>query len=296
MMEITFLGTSGSAPGKERGMPCVSLTRNGELFLFDCGEGTQMQMLKYGINGYKLKCIFLSHAHGDHIIGVAGLLRTLALNGRKEPLRIFIPRGYEHTVRSLVVFDKAVLGYDVEVSGVGQGSVYKGKDFEVFSFRLNHTIPTVGYLFRENDKLSFIKGKCEKLGIKGEMFSRLEEGKRIRVDGRSIGIRQVTLHKSGIKVAYVADTRPSANAAKAVLSADILIHESSYSSEQSGLASARKHSTSQEAATIAKRAKVKSLILTHFSTRYKSAEALEREARKVFPKSSAAYDGYTVKV
>lgn len=291
MMEVIVLGSSGSSPAKGRQMPSVALRRNGEVFLFDCGEGTQMQMLKYGINSYRIKAIFVSHAHGDHVIGIAGLVRTLALANRKEPLSIFVPEGQEKIIRSLVVFDKALMNYEIRILGIRSGIIYRGKDFSVRAFRLNHTIQTCGYVFVEDDKRRFIKEKCEKLKIKGEMFSLLEEKKRIRIGGRVVKLNDVTKTQKGKKVVYAADTRPSISVVKAAVDADLLLHESSYTQEYIALARARKHSTAFEAATVARKAKARMLVLVHISTRFKSAEPLEKEARTVFRNTVVAKDG-----
>ncbi len=290
-MEVIVLGSSGSSPAKGRQMPSIALRRNGEVFLFDCGEGTQMQMLKYGVNSYRIKAIFVSHAHGDHVIGIAGLVRTLALSGRKEPLSIFVPKGQERVIRSLVVFDKALIEYEIRILGIRSGVVYRGKGFCVRAFRLNHTIQTYGYAFAEDDKRRFIKEKCEKLKIKGEMFSSLEKRKRMRIGGRMVTLGSVTRLQRGGKVVYAADTRPSASTVAAARGADLLLHESSYTQEYLELARARKHSTAFEAATVARKANVKRLVLVHISTRFKSAEPLEKEAGGVFGSTVVAKDG-----
>jgi ribonuclease Z len=295
-MDITILGTAGSTPTKNRMMPGVALTYEGDTVLFDCGEGTQMQMLKYGINGFGIKCIFISHAHGDHIIGIAGLLRSLALNNRKEPLKIFIPEGYEEVVRSLIVFDKALINYKIDVIGIRGGVVYKGKGFRISAFRLSHTILTYGFVFKEEDKLRFIKEKCAKIGIKGAMFSELQRRKRIKVNGKIINISDVTKLQRGRKIVYASDTRPSVNTIRAAADADLLIHEATYNEDHKDLAISRKHSTAIEAARVAKKSGSKRLILCHFSARYKNVNGLLKDARSVFRNTILANDGYKIVV
>lgn len=291
MIEVTVLGSSGSSPAKGRQMPAVALRHEGEIFLFDCGEGTQMQMLQYGINTYRIKAIFISHAHGDHIIGIAGLVRTLALNNRKDSLLIFVPRGQERIIRSLVVFDKALIGYEIRIVGIGTGTVYKGKGFSIEAFKLNHTILTYGYVFKEDDKRRFIKEKCERLGIEGEMFAALEKNGRIRIKGKNISLNSVTRFQQGRKIVYAADTRPSESTVRAAKNADILFHESSYTQEYKELAKSRKHSTALEAANVAKKAHAKRLVLIHISTRFKTTVPLMKEAGKVFRNTMVAKDG-----
>ncbi len=290
-IKIIALGTAGSAPSKDRGLPSIALVYNGETFLFDCGEGTQVQMLKYKVNAYKTKAIFISHVHGDHIIGIAGLLRTLAINNRTEPLDIFVPKGYEKVIRALVTFDSAKIGYRISIKGIGSGTVYKGRGFSMRSFPLNHSIETYGYVFEENPKMRFDKELCKKLGIKGLMFKELLEKGRVNANGKKISISKVAKLAKGKKVVYASDTRPSESTARAAKDADLLIHESSFAESEKKLAFERKHSTAAEAASVAKKAHVKKLVLTHISARYKDSKALEMEARKVFKNTEMAKDG-----
>lgn len=290
-IKVTMLGTSGSSPTKKRSMPGIALTYNGGVYLFDCGEASQMQMIKYGINFSRINAIFISHAHGDHIIGIAGLIRTMAMNRRSSDLDIFIPRGYEKTVKALISFDKALMTYKINVHGIGAGRVYRGKGFSVSAFGLNHTIPSCGYVFKEDDKHRFIEDKAKKLGIKGEMYSKLQKNGSMKINGKRITLQSVTRIQKGKAFVYAGDSRPSKATVAASKNADLLVHESSYSSSEKHLAEERKHSTSQEAAQVAKAAKVKRLVLTHISARHSSVDELEKEARKVFKNTKVAEDG-----
>ena len=296
MIDVTILGSSGSSPAKGRQMPAVALKHEGDIFLFDCGEGTQMQMIRYGINSYKVKAIFISHAHGDHIIGIAGLVRTLALNNRREELTIFVPRGQERIIKTLVLFDRALISYKISIVGIGPGVVYKGKDFTVSSFSLNHTIPTCGYVFKENDRRKFMKERCRKLGIEGAMFSELEKKGRIKAGKKTVTFSSVTTLKTGRKIVYAVDTRPTRSTITAAKNADLLIHESSYTDEYKELAVQRKHSTALEVADVARRAGAKRLVLIHISTRFKTGKPLIDEARKIFKDTTVAEDGDTFQV
>ncbi len=293
-MRITILGTSGSAPTKDRMMPGVVLTYDGSTMLFDCGEGSQMQMMKYGINFSKISAIFISHAHGDHIIGLAGLVRTMAMNRRSADLDIFVPRGYEGIVKTLISFDKALMTYRINIHGVGSGVVYEGKEFNIRAFHLNHTIPSCGYVFREADRRRFIVEKAKKLGIKGAMHSELQGKGWIKVGRRRITLQSVTTVQKGKSFVYATDTRPSRRTVAAARNADLLIHESSYSESEKALARDRKHSTAAEAAAVAKAAKVRRLVLIHISARYSSVGSLEKEARSVFMNSEVARDGEVI--
>ncbi len=296
LIDITFLGTSGASPTKERSLPSIALSYDGNLFLLDCGEGTQFQLLKYGISPQRLKAIFITHIHGDHTIGIAGLVRTLALNKRREELKIFVPKGFENQIKNLLNFDKPLLGYEIRVIGITSGPVYSGKNFQISAFRLNHNVPTYGYSFKENDKINFIPGKAKKLGIKGTMFSELTRKGHLNVNGRRISLSSITTLTPGKKVVYATDTRPTAEVIKNASGADLLIHESSFGEEHKLLALQRKHATAIEAATLAKKAKAKRLVLTHFSARYRDTKQLVKEARSVFMNTTAATDGYKLHI
>ena len=291
-----MLGTSGSTPTKERGLPAAAVTYNGKVYLFDCGEGTQMKMLSYAVNISRVEAIFISHVHGDHIIGLAGLVRTMALNNRQKTLTIYVPRGQEKIIKNLIVFDKAIISYPIEVKGIGIGTVYKGDGLEVSSFRLNHQITTYGYLFKENDRKKFLVDKCKALGIKGKMFRELEQKGSIKIGKKMVSVSSVTIPQKGKRVLYVTDTRPCASTEKAARGADLLIHEAAYSDQQRELAILRKHCTAGEAARIAKKAKVKMLMLTHVSARHRDTDLLLSDATKIFRNTVVAKDGYTVEV
>ncbi|MHB1830469.1 MAG: ribonuclease Z [Candidatus Micrarchaeaceae archaeon] len=290
-MKITMLGTSGSSPTKVRAMPSVALSYNGDILLLDCGEGTQMQMLRYGINSSRIKAIFISHAHGDHVIGLAGLVRTMAMNRRQTQLDIFVPAGSEKIINTLISFDRALITYKIAVHGARPGTLYKGRGFSVTAFALNHSVPSCGYAFKEDDRVRFIEDKCKKLGVRGEMHSVIQRLGRLRIGKKVIKLGQVTSKQPGKKVVYASDTRPTMSAAKAAKDADVLIHESSYSLSEAKLAKERKHSTSAEAAAVAKKAGAKLLVLTHISARYNNADAMENEAMAVFKNSKVAKDG-----
>jgi ribonuclease Z len=294
MIKVVILGTAGSAPTRTRHLSSVALIYDGDILMLDCGEGTQFQMLSYGINAVKVKAIFLSHTHGDHIIGIAGLVRTMALNSRKDPLLIFVPEGYEKVVKNLIVFDRAIISYPIIIKGVRSGIVYKGKSYCISAFRLKHTIPTYGYVFKENDKLRFVKSIAERSGVRGRMFSVLQKKGVIKVGNRTLRIGQLTRRQIGKKIVYAIDTRPTKETVLAARNADLLIHEAAFSRAEEKLARERKHSTAAEAAELAKRAHVKMLVLTHISARHKNALVLLKDARKIFRNAVVANDGYSL--
>jgi len=294
MIKTIILGTAGSSPTRTRRMPSVVIIYEGDILMFDCGEGTQFQMLEYGINPVKVKAIFLSHVHGDHTIGIAGLIRTMALNSRKEPLLIFVPRGYERTIRNLIVFDKAIISYPIEIKGIKSGKVYATKDYEIDAFKVTHTIATYGYAFKEKDRLKFNRELAHKLGMRGEMFSEIIKKGYVMVGKNKIMLAKIARKQEGKKIVYATDTRPSRTTEIAARNADLLIHEASYKDAEKKLAQKRKHSAAGEVAELAKRAHVKRLVLTHISARHKTDDELVRDARRHFKEAVVAKDGYTL--
>lgn len=296
MIRITFLGTSGSVPTTEKSLPAVALEHNGETFLFDCGEGTQRQMMKYSVNMSRIKAIFLTHIHGDHSIGLAGLVRTLSLMKRTTPMQIFVPKGEEKQIAPLLNFDRTMLTYKIEVKPIQSGTVYKGKDFTIEAFRLIHPVTTFGFVFKENDKIHFIKDKAKRAGLKGTMFSEILAKGKLKVKNRVINLKEITTIEAGKKIVYATDTRPSKNTVSAAKNADLLIHEATYAANEHKLAKERSHSTAGESAQIAKSSRAKRLMLVHMSTRYKDGSILVGEARKTFKNTEAAKDGMQVNV
>ena len=294
MIRLTFLGTSGSAPSKGRGLPSFAVWYDGGVYLFDCGEGTQRQMLKFGVNASSLRAIFITHVHGDHTIGIAGLLRTLALNRRTAPLEIFVPTGSEKAIAALASFDGAHMGYEIVIRGVHRGIVFDGGAFAVEAFGLEHSVPAYGYAFVEKDRVHFIKEKAARLGIKGTMFRELSAKGSIRIGRGTVRLGDVTTTEKGVRIVYASDTRPAQTTMKIAKGADLLIHEATYANELARLAEERMHSTASEAAAVARKAGVKMLMLTHISTRYKTGRVLQAEARKVFKNTEVAKDGLTI--
>jgi ribonuclease Z len=294
MIKTVILGTAGSAPTRERRMPSMVVIYEGDILMFDCGEGTQFRMLDLGLNPVKIKAIFLSHTHGDHTIGIAGLVRTMALNSRTEPLLIFVPKGYEKVVQNLIVFDKAIISYPIIIKGIQTGKVFSTKNYEISAFKLTHTIPTYGYVFKEKDRLRFKEEIAHKLGLRDEMFSQIKQKGYLTIDKRKIMLSQVTTKQEGKKIVYATDTRPSITTIAAAKGADLLVHEASYKSSEIEIAKRRKHASSGEVAALAKKAHVKRLVLTHISARHKTDTELLNDAKRIFKDTVVAKDGYTL--
>jgi len=296
MVKITFLGTSGSTPTKDRNLPSVALEYNGEILLFDCGEGTQRQAIFYSVNISKISKIFISHIHGDHIIGLAGLTRTLALNNREKPLYIFVPAGEEKSIIKLLDFDNINFKYSIIIEGIKSGIISKGDSYTIRAFKLKHSIPTYGFVFKENDKIKFDKKECSKLGIKDLMFNELKKNGKININNNIIKLSDITYVVNGKKIVYATDTRPSIGTVNAAKNADLLIHEATYDESKKNLAKERMHSTAAEAAKIAKKANCKKLALFHISSRYKNDDILKTESTVIFKNSFIPKDGMTIEI
>ncbi len=293
MLEITFLGTGSGPPTKDRNHSAIFLHYDRYNFLFDCGEGTQRQMIMAkGISFMKIDRIFITHWHADHWVGLIGLLYTMNLEGRKRSLYIHGPDA-ERFIGDILDLDYwgtrfRVIPKNVPSEGNEETKVFKTKDFEITSIPTKHTVPSVAYAFRERDRMNVDIKKAEKLfGLRqGRLVGKLKKRGWIMFRGRKIMLKDVGIRKPGVKVVYSGDTEPCENIVKISEGADLLIHDSTFSEVKED----RMHSGAKEAAKIAKKAGVKNLILTHFSRRYTNLRELEEEARKIFKNSFAAKD------
>jgi len=299
MIRVTFLGTSASRPTVGRNVSSIALQREGELFLLDCGEGTQRQMMRFG-TGFALHHIFITHLHADHYLGVIGLLRTLALQGRTDPLRILAPIRSRPTLEAALRLGGERLPFSVEIRELEPGEAHEGRGYRIEAFRVRHGTNALGYALRETPRPGrFDLEAARSLGIpEGPLFGRLQRGESVEVDGRTILANEVVgPSRSGRLVVYTGDTRPCDEVIEASRGADLLVHDATFSEEESDRAHETFHSTARGAAEVAVAAGVKRLYLTHLSARYSAnAAPLEREARERFPRARVAYDGLTVEV
>jgi ribonuclease Z len=298
-MRITFLGTAAARPTVGRNVSSLTVQREGELLMFDCGEGTQRQMMRFG-TGFSLGDIFFSHLHADHFLGVIGLLRTLGLQGREEPMRLWTPAGTEEILRQAVELGVERVGFEVEIVGLEPGAEIARGEYDIVPFRSTHGARCLGYALRERPRLGrFDPQRARELGIpEGPLWGRLHHGEAVEVDGRVVDASEVVgPTRPGRLVVYTGDTRPSRHTVEAAEAADLLIHEATFGTDESDRATATGHSTAREAARVARDAGVRRLVLTHFSPRYSDdPRALEREARSLFRETTAAYDGFVVEV
>ncbi len=300
LFKITFLGTSGTIPSVERNSPAVFVQFGGQRMLFDCGEGTQRQMMIAKTGFRNLDNIFITHLHTDHFIGIFGLIETMSLNERSKDLNVYCPRA--EVLKALFeYFGYDQLNYNVKVRELKDGDEVKFDDFRVVAFKTEHIVKSVGYAIIENDRRGkFNREKAEKeLGIPpGPLYAKLARGETIVWKGKVITPDMVLgKTRKGRKVVYTGDTRPTERTVEIARNADLLIHDASFKEELKEWAIESGHSTAKEAAEVAKAANVKKLILTHISTRHsKDTTPLLEEAKKVFSNTIVAEDFLSIEV
>ncbi|MDQ3520875.1 MAG: ribonuclease Z [Gemmatimonadota bacterium] len=299
-MRVTFLGTAASRPTVGRNVSALTIQREGDVMLFDCGEGTQRQMMRFG-TGFSFRDIFFSHLHADHFLGVIGLLRTLGLQDRTEPLDLWTPAGTEELLQQAIYLGAERIPFPVHIHGLNPGKPIERGDYAIVAFRTQHRgTPSLGYAVAEHPRLGrFDAARARDLGIpEGPLWGQLHHGQAVELDGRTVQPDEVVgPPRLGRKVVYTGDTRPCAATRKAAAGADLLIHEATFGADERARAVATGHSTAREAAELAREAEVLQLALTHFSPRYADdPRALEREARSYFPDSVAAHDGLVLEV
>ncbi len=299
MLRVTFLGTSAAQPTLSRNLSGISVRREHEHLLFDCGEGSQRQMMRYG-TGFAVDRIFFTHFHGDHYLGLLGFLRTLNMQGRTEPLNLYGPPP------AASFLDRAIrLGFDPQsfeilVHELRGGDEVALRGASVAAVPVEHRIPALGYVLREADRPGeFHPEKAIALGVpEGPLFGELQRGVAVIVGGRSIGPDEVLgPSRRGRSLAVSGDTRPCQALERASHSVDVLIHEATFVDADHARALETQHSTAREASALAARAGARRLLLTHFSSRYEDGmSGLLAEAREEFAGVELAYDGLTFDV
>lgn len=301
-LRVTFLGTGGAVPTTERNPSAVLVNREGDRLLFDVAEGTQRQMMHFG-TGFAISEIFLTHLHGDHVLGLPGLLQTMDFNEREAPLTIYTPRGTRADIVELATVVGTDPSFPVEIREVAAGeAAIRREDYEVRAFATDHGTNALGYALVEDERKGrFDRERAEELGVPvGPKFSKLHEGTPVELDdGTVIEPEQVVgPPRPGRSVVYTGDTRPSASVAEVAENADLLIHDSTFTEDERDRASKTGHSTATQAAEIARRGEVDRLALTHVSSRYAgNAAQLQREASEVFDgEVFVPNDGDTVEI
>ncbi len=300
MMSITVLGCSASSPTPDRGLPSIAVQIGGDVLLLDCGEGTQRQMMRFGVSYSKVKAIFISHLHLDHFLGVFGLIETLRLNGREAPVELFGPQG------SKSVFGQNPMLRVHELSHAQTSHAQKQPEIifeipghEVFSFPVSHgpKAAAFGFVVQQKPYLRFHEAKAKKAGLKGPMFGEIQQKGSLQIGKKTVKLEGITYTQEGKKIAYSGDTVPCASLTHAAADCDLLIHEASFHSDLQKEADEKFHSTAAGAGLTAKQAGAKALLLTHISGRYADPAPLVQEAKKEFSGIViAAKDGLKIEI
>jgi ribonuclease Z len=294
-LRVIFLGTAGSIPTPKRSLPAIAVRRKGELILFDCGEGVQRQMVKAGLGFNRKVKVFITHMHGDHMLGLPGMIQTMSLLDRTKKLEIYGPVGLEDFVEAIEKTVQFALTFPLEIAEIeSEGLVCEEKEYEIYAAYASHVNPAFAYSLVEKPRLGkFYPEKAKALGVpEGVLWSKLQHGSTVKLsNGRVVEPEKVVGPKRlGRKIVYTGDSRPSKSLEELAKNADLLIHDCTFDDELAERAEEDGHSTPSQAAKTAKRAKVKRLILTHISARYKTPDLLLEQASKGFSNVDVAED------
>jgi ribonuclease Z len=299
MLRLTFLGTSAAQPTIDRNLTALAVRHAGELLLFDCGEGTQRQMIRFG-TGFDVGAIFFTHFHADHYLGAIGFVRTLAMMGRTDPLDLYGPRPGRKLLETMLFTGADNFGFEVRITEVSAGEAIARAGCKVHSFATIHRTPSLGWALVEDDRPGkFNLERAEELGVpRGPLYRELQLGRAVSFDGRTVQPQEVVgPWRRGRRVVVSGDTRPCRETTLAATGADVLVHDSTFGDEELERASETRHSTAREAARIAAQAGVRQLVLTHLSTRYdREPGTLVAQAAQEFPGAVAARDGMVIEV
>ncbi len=300
-IKIVFLGTSCSTPTPERNLSSIAMRIPGEVLLFDCPEGTQRQMMQAKVSYMQVKRIFLSHLHADHVLGLSGMLATMSIHARAEPVFIYGPRGTKEMLEKILSIGLLGVNFEVVCKEAKRGIVVDEKGYTVSAFPLKHDVPCFGYVFLERGKAAeFQRAKAEALGIPpGPLYSKLQKGESIKWKGKTVKPEDVldyTKGRRGKKISIVNDTLAFAGYMDEIRDSDLLVHEASFLESMKARAKETMHSTAKQAAEAAAKTNCKKLALTHISPRHKSAEDIENEARQAFGEVVVAKDFLEIEV
>lgn len=294
-IRVVFLGTSGSVPTLKRSLPSVVVQRPRDQWMFDCGENVQRQMMQAKVSFHRKMKVFITHLHGDHVLGLPGLLQTMALMDRKEPVQVYGPKG----LKDFLVCTKETLNFGltfpVEIREIlSEGTVFESEEVIVFSKRSNHTVESYCFAFIEKLRPGkFYPKEALALGVAaGELWSKLQGGESITLaDGKVVKPSDVMgPPRPGRKIVYTGDTKPFEGFGQFATKADLVIHECNFDESLAEKAAVDGHSTPSQAAGQAKEAGAKLLALSHISARYPNAGLLLEQAKKVFSNTVLAED------
>ncbi len=294
MFRIVILGSGASLPTLQRQASAVAVQYEGDLHLLDCGEGTQLQWRRAGLRFGRLRSVHVTHLHGDHVNGLVGLLQTLSLSGRQEPLAVVGPPGLAAYLRAIRRTQRVGFAYRVEVTEAGAGTTWAGAGYTIECAELEHGVRTLGFRVREQDRPGrFDVQAARAAGLEpGPVYGRLQAGESVRApDGTEVRPEQVLgPPRPGRRLAYCVDTRPCAAAVELARRADLFVCEATFAGELEAEARARGHCTARQAARMAHEAGARRLLLTHVSARYHDVRPLLQEAREEFEQVEVASD------
>ena len=283
-MKLVFLGTSAAQPTERRGLSCICLENDGEILMFDAGEASQISYMKSGLGWNKKMKLFVTHLHGDHCVGILGLLQTMSMQNRTESLEIFGPKGIDEFLAANIKILNFGLSFSILITIVKEGKIFENKKFSMYAAKANHSITAFSYLFKEKDKPGrFNVEKAQELGIpEGELWNKLQNGEEVINNEKIIKSIQVLGKKRpGKKIGISGDTLPTKELEEFFNECDYLVFDSTFLDEEKQKAQDTCHSTAKQAAELAKKANVKNLILTHFSARYKDEIGHKTEAEQI---------------
>ncbi|MBZ4422922.1 ribonuclease Z [Myxococcus sp. RHSTA-1-4] len=301
LLRLTFLGTSAAQPTLHRNLSGLAVKADADLLLFDCGEGSQRQMVRFG-TGFTVDAVFFTHFHADHYLGIIGFLRTLGMMGRTEPMRLYGPPPAKRLLHQAVHLGLESLAFPVEIIEVKDGDVMRRDGYSIHAVGVDHRINALAYALVEDERPGrFNLEKARALGVpEGPSFGKLQKGEAVTLaDGRVVRPEDVLgAARPGRRLVISGDTRPCASVVRAAKDADLLVHESTFSDDEQERALETRHSTAREAGRVAREAGARRLVLTHLSSRHDTDPArLLAQAREEFKGPvEVAFDGFTVEL
>jgi ribonuclease Z len=298
-MKLVFLGTSAAQPTERRGLSCICLENNGEILMFDAGEASQISYMKSGLGWNKKMKLFVTHLHGDHCVGILGLLQTMSMQNRTESLEIFGPKGIDEFLAANIKVLNFGLSFSILITIVKEGKIFEDKKFSMYAAKASHSITAFSYLFEEKDKPGkFNVEKAKELGIpEGKLWNKLQNGEEIINNKEIIKPVQVLGKKRpGKKIGISGDTMPTKELEEFFKECDYLVFDSTFLDEEKQKAQDTCHSTAKQAAQLGKNSNVKNLILTHFSARYKDEIGHLTEAEKIHNSVVTAKDFLEIEI
>ena len=298
-MKLVFLGTSAAQPTERRGLSCICLENDGEILMFDAGEASQISYMKSGLGWNKKMKLFVTHLHGDHCVGILGLLQTMSLQNRTKSLEIFGPKGIDEFLAANIKMLNFGLSFSILITIVKEGKIFEDNKFSMYAAKANHSITAFSYLFEEKDKPGrFNVEKAKELGIpEGELWNKLQNGEDITNNNEIMKPEQVLGKKRpGTKIGISGDTMPTKELEEFFKECDYLVFDSTFLDKEKQKAQDTCHSTAKQAAELGKNANVKNLILTHFSARYKDEIQHKTEAEQIHSSVITAKDLLEVEI